>query len=1357
MDRPVNPGVTGELYALPVSYAQQRLWFLHRLEPDSPAYNMPAAFRLSGTLDIGALAQSFQTIGQRHETLRTTFSFVDGEPRQIVAPAPPAMTVRDLRNLDGWERETEVRRRLEEESGFCFDLEKGPLLRISLLRIDEAEAVLIINMHHIVSDGWSMPIFFREIAACYEAFSRKAPLDLPELPIQYADYAIWQRESLQGTPFEAQLSFWKDQLSGAPELQLPTDRPRSTATSGRGEKHSMTLPADTAARLKSLGRQEGVTPFMTLLAAFNTLLFRLTGQDDISVGTPIAGRTRPETEALIGFLVNTLVLRTDLSGEPTFRDLLARVRKVALDAYEHQDLPFERLVQEFNPDRLLGQTPLFQTMFTFRGPSESMLSLPGITVAQIETNLERAKFDLSALVAEKGDELAVTFNFNSDLFDGATIRRWLKYFQSLCASIAANPDQRLHRLVMLSDAELRQLLVDWNNSSRDYPRDACIHRIFEAQARATPAAVAVSSEDGEMTYAELNQRANRLARHLRKVGIGGDRLIGICTDRTPEMVVGLLAILKSGGAYVPLDPGYPRERLAFMLEDMRAAVLITEEGFLNRLPELAARVVCLDRDHLEIAGQSGEDLDGDGSADDLAYIIYTSGSTGNPKGVAVPHRAVNRLVLHTDYVDITTADVIAQVSNISFDAATFEIWGALLNGARLCVISTNTLLAPQELSRAIERHGLTTIFLTTALFNQFVQQIPAALGRLHNLLFGGEAVDAGSVGELLEKGRPKRLLHVYGPTETTTFASWYRVEGVSKNATIVPIGRPIANTEIYILDPHMNPVPAGVVGEIHIGGDGLARGYWNRPDLTGERFIANPFSAGAANRLYKTGDRARYRSDGEIEFIGRLDDQVKIRGHRIEPGEIASVLSQCRGVQECIVAVRSAAYGQKELAAYVIAAQDAGLTSNDLRVFLRAKLPDYMIPAGFLFLERFPLTPNGKINRKALPAPEHQERGESFREPRGPMEIALAHIWSELLGVSLIGRNDNFFDLGGHSLLATELLARVDAELGADLPLRVLFEGPTIEQLAPRIHAHKQASIFQLTQRGKYKHVFELQAADGRPPVFCFPFRGGIECEFFNFTRVARHFSGQYAFYGLLARGLDGVSEPHRAVGEMAADYIKEIRSVQPRGPYIFVGECQGGFVAYEAARQIMASGGEMGLLVLLDTHASLPAKGFLRRCAAPLKYHLGNSPAWKYFRDRYEYHNHAVREQGATAALGYSLTKIGSAVSTIPFLLRLEHSEGPRNATTEKERVSLRLARLRRAFDLAIRTYELPRYTGTVSLMINEQSHARNRMLDWTDYIAGGPEVYKLPGNHDACVPQNIPLVAQILRECFTGVARKS
>jgi amino acid adenylation domain-containing protein/non-ribosomal peptide synthase protein (TIGR01720 family) len=908
-----------EVCALPTSFSQQRLWFFSQLEPGNPFYNMPAAVLLKGSLNVETLKRSFQETVRRHEALRTTFCTVDGKPVQVIHPTLNfALPVTDLRELPPAKREAEVQKLTAEEALQHFNLAKGPLLRANLLHLDSEEYILLLTLHHIVFDGWSIGVLLRELAALYEAFSTGKPSPLAELPIQYADFAVWQREWLGGDRARIDLAYWKQQLEGAPPLlELPTDRPRPPVQTYRGAKHSFLLSKALTEALNSLSRKENVTLFMTLLAAFKTLLYRYTGQADIVVGAPIANRNRAELEELIGFFVNTLVLRTDLSDTPTFRELLARIREVMLEAYAHQDLPLEQLMEELQPQRDLSYNPLFQVSFVLQNAPLPIQHLPGMTLIVLEVDNQTSKFDLAVNLEEKPDGISANFEYSTDLFDAATICRMAGHFQRLLEEIAANPDRCIEELPLLTENERYQLLREWNDAPVDYPRDRCIHQLFEQQAERTPDAVAVVFEDQKLTYRELNERANQLAHYLRSLGVGPEVLVGICVERSLEAIVGLLGILKAGGAYVPLEPTYPKERLSFMLEETQVSVLLTQAHLAESLPAHQAHLICLDSDW-EIIAQHGEENPAAlVTSSNLAYIIYTSGSTGKPKGASVTQRGVVRLVKGSNYANLSAEEVFLQLAPISFDAATFEIWGSLLNGARLVVMPAHTP-SLQELGQAIRQNQITTLWLTAGLFHLMVDEQLENLKQVQQLLAGGDILSVSHVLKLLREAKGCRLINGYGPTENTTFTCCYSITDASQIVNSVSIGCPISNTQVYILDSLLQPVPIGVPGELYIAGDGLARGYFKRPELTARAFISNPFSDEPDARLYKTGDRARYLPDGNIEYLGRIDSQVKIRGYRIELGEIEETLRHHPAVQDAAAIARDEGSGNKRLVAYVV-------------------------------------------------------------------------------------------------------------------------------------------------------------------------------------------------------------------------------------------------------------------------------------------------------------------------------------------------------------------------------------------------------------------------------------------------------
>jgi len=1042
---------------LPLSFAQERLWFFDQLEPGNPFYNLCGAVRMTGQLNEEALRQSIEKIIERHEVLRTAFAAVEGQPIQVVAAAGDwTLPLIDLSSRSLCDRQAEVQRLCASSAREPFDLGQSSLLRAKLLRLDETEHVLLLTVHHIVFDGLSLGVFLRELAEFYQAFSsNRLPL-LSPLPIQYADFAAWQRQQLQGEILETQLAYWKQQLSGSlPVLNLPTDFPRPAVQTFQGARQTWELPKDLSLALAGLAQQEKATLFMTLLAAFKTLLYRYTGQTDILVGSPIANRNLREIEALIGFFVNTLVLRSELNGNPTFRELLRSVREVALGAYAHQDVPIEKLVEELQPERDLSYSPLFQVAFALQNGLTQTLELPGLTLNFNEIDTETANFDLTLFLEETDRGLAATWEYSTNLFQPSTIARMHGHFQILLEGIIANADTRICELPLLSDRERHQLLVEWNNTQVDYPKDSTIHQLFEAQVERTPDAIAVVFEDQKLTYGELNKRANQVAHYLQKLGVKPEVLVGICTERSLDTIVGLLGILKAGGAYVPLDPSYPLERIAYILSDARVKILVTEEKMLALLPEQEAQLVCLDADWGRISQQNQTNPGRRAKSDNLAYTIYTSGSTGKPKGVQIYHQSlVNFLNSMREAPGLTESDILLAVTTICFDIAALEIYLPLIVGAKIVLASREVTANGELLLSTLQSCGVTVLQATPATWRLLLAAGWESSPQL-KMLAGGEALPRELADRLLEKGGS--LWNMYGPTETTVWSTTCHVNALESRhrRQNVPeaIGRPIANTEIYILDGNLQAVPVGIVGELHIGGDGLALGYLNRPELNAEKFISHLFSDRPGARLYKTGDLARYLSDGNIEYVDRIDNQVKVRGFRIELGEIEAALSQHPDVREAAVVVREDEPGNKCLVAYAVLGQeDAIVAASELRAFLKDKLPEYMLPSAFVLLEALPLTPNGKVDRKALRAPdtENLPLNAAFA-PRTREEQLLAEIWSQVLGVKQVGIRDNFFELGGHSLLATQLIAKVREAFQVELPLRSLFQSPTVESLAEAI------------------------------------------------------------------------------------------------------------------------------------------------------------------------------------------------------------------------------------------------------------------------------------------------------------------
>jgi amino acid adenylation domain-containing protein/FkbM family methyltransferase len=1359
-----------------LSFAQERLWFLDQLEPGSPAYNIFSAIRLAGHLNVIALEQSLGEILRRHEVLRTTFVTEGDQPEQRISPATAFTLPRiDLSTMTKERREAKARELASEEASRPFDLTTGPLLRATLLQLTPQEHVLLLTVHHVVFDGWSWGILYRELSASYGAFSKGDPSPLPELPIQYADFAVWQKEWLRGEVLEKQLMFWREHLNGVSPLELPTDRPRPAVQTFHGATHTFEFPQDLTEALQGLSRKVGVTLFMTLLTAFQCLLHRYTGQDDIVVGTPIANRNRAEIEGLIGFFVNTLVMRTDTSGNPVFRELLNQVKKAALDAYTHQDLPLEKLVEELQPERDLSRNPLFQVMFAMQNVPIATLELSGLTPGPLATERTKTRFDLEVHLQAAKEGIEGKFVYNIDLFDVATIERMIGHYQKILEGIVANPDFRLSELPLLTENERQQLQVEWNNTSTDYPRDKCIHELFEEQVKRSPGAVAVVFEERRLTYRELNRKANQVAHYLRKQGVGPEVLVGICVERSLEMIAGILGILKAGGAYVPLDPTYPKERLVFMLEDSQATVLLTQQKLAEGLPAIQPEVICLDASEYLAAAAKMQDTNPDCGAtpENLAYVIYTSGSTGLPKGVSIEHQQIVNYVLGvSERMEFEPDWNFAMVSTLAADLGNTVIFPALCSGGCLHVISQERATDSAALAGYLERHSIDCLKIVPShLAALMTGPHPEKLIPLQRLILGGEASRYDWVEELRKLAPACTIFNHYGPTETTVGVLTYQVgkEQPAFPQVTLPLGRPLPNTQVYILDRHQVPVPIGIAGELYIGGDGVARGYLNRPELTAERFVPNRLCNRPDARLYRTGDRVRYRSDGNIEFLGRMDQQVKIRGFRIEPGEIEAALCSCPGVRDAVVVAHEDTAGNNRLAAYIVPRQplaavsgrqtcklpnkllvahlnrneteyiyreifelqaylrhgitvndgdvvfdvganiglftvfvnqicrrprvyafepnpvaheiasvnaraygaevkvlpwglssedttaeltffegfsllsgfysnvekekqvvknfminqqltgladmtelleqadelledrfkarsftaplrrlssviaeekvdridllkinveksewhvlqgikeadwqkirqivlevdlsehlppitallkkhgyeymieqdalldgtelcyvyairpsagrhlireqtagghlrklpvfsDAVLSDDELRRHLLRRLPDYMVPSQYVLLEALPLTPNGKVDRRALPKLNRDRSAleNAYERPRSTVEDLLAGIWCEVLGLQKVGIHDNFFELGGHSLLATQVMSRVRKAFQVEIPLRSLFEKPTIAGLSLRI-AQSQAENADAHEMDKLLADLESSESD---------------------------------------------------------------------------------------------------------------------------------------------------------------------------------------------------------------------------------------------------------------------------------------
>ncbi|HSU14489.1 non-ribosomal peptide synthetase [Longimicrobium sp.] len=1049
---------------LPLSYPQETVWFFQHLKPDMRSYNFQATVRIRGALDAEALRAALEEIVRRHEIFRTVFPAVDGAPAQVVQePWPVHLPVEDLSHLEVDEQRGEMERRMKEEFRRPFHIDALPLVRWTLFRMDEDEHVLLAIEQHLVHDGWSFGVFLRELTALYPAFARGESPDLAPPAVQFADYAAWQRAWMQTDEAREHLEWWKHRLAGvAPVLEIPADRPRPAEMSFRGSSHRVRLPKELYEAADAFSRRHGVTLFMTLFAAFEALMHRYTGETDFCVGSGVAGRRLRETEDLIGMMVNTIPIRADVSGDPAFEELVERVRTAAVETYQHQDVPFVEIVGAVHPERSRGHLPVFQVAFNFHHAPYPELRLGGAEI-EIEEGLgnESAKFDLNIIVIPRahqhaGSEVVMIWEFAEDLFDAATVRRMIGHFEAVLGSALADPSTRVSRLRMLPVEEERGVLALAGRAA-PFPREATLHGLVAGQARERPDAAAIEHGPRTVTYAELETAGDGVAAALRKLGVRAEDRVAVAMERSAELVMGILGALKAGAAYVPLDPEYPAERLAFMLADSGAKALVVRDRVPATLAGWSGPVVSLAALGNR-SGKSGMSPDLDSQA--AAYVVYTSGSTGKPKGSVISHRAAVRLVRGADYLQPRAGDRMGHAAAPSFDAAAWEIWAPLANGGTLVVIDRDDLLSPQRLGALIRARRVNALFLTTALFSQVAHEAPGTFAPLRDLLTGGEAADPAAFRRVLEACRGTRLVNMYGPSENSTYASWHEVKSVPDAAASVPIGGPVANTTLYVLDASLRPVPSGVPGELYVGGEGLSRGYLGRPGLTAAVFLPNPFAAAPGARMYRTGDRVRWHG-GALEFLGRADHQVKIRGFRVEPGEIEAVLQHHPSVGEAVVVAREDVPGERYLAAYVAPTAWRAISVPELREHLGGRLPAWMVPAAFVVMDALPKTPGGKVDRRALPMPDaaaaHDE-GTAFAAPETETERAVAEIWREVLGLDRVGATDDFFDLGGHSLKATRILTRVGARLGVELPVGVIFDHPTVRGIAALVDERRAAA-----------------------------------------------------------------------------------------------------------------------------------------------------------------------------------------------------------------------------------------------------------------------------------------------------------
>ncbi|HEY9618636.1 MAG TPA: amino acid adenylation domain-containing protein [Microcoleaceae cyanobacterium] len=1319
---------------LPLSSAQSRLWFLSQLE-EGIAYNIPLALKLDGALSITALERSLTEIARRHETLRTTFPVVQGIPVQrILPPQAVAVPMIDLETIPADRQMAEVQQLMQTEAQRRFNLAIERPFRCTLLRLEATTYVLLVTMHHIASDGWSLGVFRRELATLYTAFFQGAASPLAELPIQYADFSYWQQQRLQAATQKPQLAYWKQQLAGAPPLlELPTDRPRPPIQSFRGGTEFFLLDATLTQQLKAFSQQSGVTLFMTLLGALATLLSRYSKHQDIVIGSPIANRNRVELEPLIGFFINLLALRIDLSGDPQFTELLKRVRQVALAAYANQDTPFEQLVEALQLERNLSHSPLFQVLFILQNSPTDPTNLPGLTLNTLQVESGTAKYDITLMMEETEAGIIAEFEYNQDLFDRATIRRMVGHFQTLLQGIVTEPEQPISALPLLTAVEHQQVLVDWNQTALAYPPEACIHQLFESQVQRTPEAIAMVFEHQHLTYRELNDRANQVAHYLTTFGVGPEVIVGICLERSLDMVVGLLGILKAGGSYVPLDPAYPQDRLAYMIEDSQLPVLLTQQALRQQFADQPVQIVCMDTDGSTIAEQPTTNLGTGVAADNLAYTIYTSGSTGKPKGVQICHRtAVNFLNSMQLQPGLTEQDVLLAVTTISFDIAVLELYLPLMVGAR-AVLATRTVAADaKRLSELLAQSGATVMQATPATWQMLLAGGWQGDRRL-KMLCGGEAMSRKLADQLLERGGS--LWNMYGPTETTV---WSAACEIRPGTGAIPVAGPIANTQIYVLAESsypaagsVHPVPVGIPGEVHIGGDGLARGYLNRPELTKSRFIPDPFSDRPEARLYKTGDLARFRPDGSLEFLGRIDHQVKVRGFRIELGEIEAVLSRYPLIKQGVVVVREDIPGDQRLVAYFTTKGDTIPAVQAIRQFLKEQLPDYMVPSTFVRLEALPLTPNGKVDRRALPTPDTAlvaDASETFVAPRDHIEQQLAEIWQEVLQVPEIGIHDNFFELGGHSLSAVRVWAKVEAAFGKNLPITTFLQSPTIAELAPVLQ--------QTDSEENFGDLVPLQLGGDKPPLFCLY---GI----LLYRELAQQCDPDQPVYSVyLQEEIDlvktGKIDQHNSIfssiPKIAERYLQAIRTLQPHGPYYLAGESFGGVIAFEIAQQLQAIGEEVALIALFDSKAPLCHNHLSRRQRLKLHGKLLLQQGPSYITQKVQNNLESLQKKLST--------RLSRVSQRLPLTAKSAPSESAGNTPPEDIRQAVR--------DRAIQTYAPQPYSGRAVLFRALERDAfdySDRCMGWSTFTEQ-LEIFDVPGDHLGILQQpNVSVLAKKLQ----------
>jgi amino acid adenylation domain-containing protein len=1327
---------------------QREIWLAAQMSDDaSRAFTDCLTVELRGPLQIVALRHVIQELVTRHDSLRMTYSD-DGETLSVAPQVEIDLPVVDLGTLNLEERSERLAQIITEQRTKTFDLSREFMLRGAVIRMAADHHVLVMTTHHAAVDGWSFGVLLAELGRLYSAQCRSEVPGLPPAP-QFATYARHEIAARRSEEWNATEKFWLDQFTSLPPpLELPLDRPRANVKSYLARRRHVVLPSACGRELRRFAAQRGATLFSTLLAAFNVLLHRLSGQDDIVVGISVAGQLAGDTPDLVGHCVNFLPLRHRIDANRSFTTYLSAVKNLVLDAHDHQNYTYGSLLRKLKLPRDGGRAPLMSASFNL-DPAIEKPFLDGLDVEVEIQERSAINFDCSLNIVDGGEDLSINWQYNADLFDDETIESWLGHYQTLLAEITADPKRSLADLPLLTDAERHRLLVEWNDTHREYPEGRCLHQLFEEQVTRTPEVVAVVIDDQQLTYGELNRQANQLAHHLRKLGVGRDILVGLCLERSLDLVVACLAILKAGGAYVPLDSEYPKDRLAYMIKDSRAPVLLTQHHLVEKLPVQSSRILCLDTDCKAIGKESGDNPVNFSTPESLAYVIYTSGSTGNPKGVMVSHSAIVNFMLWTqETFPLNETDRVLQKTPISFDASVWECYAPLLVGARLVMARPGGNQDGGYLAKLIGEQKITALKVVPSLLRMLLDE-PALSDAtsLRRVFCGGEALTI----ELQQKFHTRltaELWNLYGPTETTVDVIFYECQRDARS-DLVPIGRPIANTEVYILDSELRPTAVGLAGELYVGGSSLARGYLNRPDLTAEKFVRNPFSNDPGARLYRTGDLVRYRSDGNIVYLGRIDNQIKLRGFRIEPGEIEAILSELQAVRAAIVIAREDTAGNKRLVAYLVMKVGSTIAENDLRIYLKKKLPQYMMPAAFVVLPRLPLTANGKLDRRALPAPDNPTLSANAPcvAPRNDVERLIERIWCDVLGIDRLGIEENFFDIGGHSILATRAMARLRQECRIDLPLRVLFECPTIAELGARVLAELRANDAAAAKADtSFSHLFELKSGDPKKPVFFLPGGIGGDEEFLVYARFLHHVDTDHKFYGMRSRSASGTVECQSSVAQMAADYIREIQKLQPRGPYSIVGNCTGGIVAYEIARQLEAQGQKIALLALMDTNRpslSLYLSYRWKRLG-DIKMLIAPWHRFKhsYYMTRARYHGRKICGLRWHEVLPYSRSRLATALQA----MQQSHPHKMVEPDRDVDVPTRCRPAIQATYERALRRYRPGLLHGRMTLIVNQEAHRRNPDLGWSDLVSEGIEIYKARGDHESYIREHVQAVAEQL-----------